>query len=114
MVRTNMLELIPNIQWGINLLICKPFIFVAPYAALNLATSGTYKSDSPMKNLIENAKKLDYGIGIGAGINIWKLQVTGKYNWAFGNVLDWNEYKSQVNGIKLSNGAFVLSAAYVF
>jgi len=112
-VYTNMLQFAPNVQWGIDLLIFKPYLFVSPYAALNLGNNLKNPTQAA-KDLVANAKKLDYGIGAGIGIDIWKFQVTGKYTWSFGNVLNWQEYYTQLKDIRLSNGAFVLSAAFVF
>jgi len=111
-VHTNMLQLAPNIQWGIDLLVMKPYLFVSPYAAVNLWTDGSDSKE--FKDLKANAKKFDYGIGAGLGINIWKFQVTGKYSWSFGNVLDFNQYITSLKDIQLKNGAFILSAAFVF
>ena len=112
-VITNMLQLTPNVQWGIDLLVCKPFLFLAPYASLNLGNS-LKNATAAASELIGNAKKLDYGFGAGLGLNVWKVQVTAKYNWSFGNVLNWSEYYSQMKNVKLSNGGFVLSAALIF
>lgn len=111
---TNMLQLVPNVQWGIDLLIFKPFIFAAPYVALNLGTDAQYKSGSAMEQLKESVKNLDWGVGAGVGINIWKIQVTGKYSWSFGNVVDWSQYAESLKNINFSNGAFILSAAIIF
>jgi len=110
---TNMLQLVPNIQWGIDLIICKPFIFAAPYAALNLSTDAQYQQGSAMEQFKETIKKLDWGVGVGAGLNIWKFQVTGKYSWSFGNVVDFSQYMESLKDIKFSNGAFILSIALV-
>ena len=31
-------------------------------------------------------KKLEYGFGVGAGIDIWKLQVSAKWFWNMGTI----------------------------
>lgn len=109
-LNTNMLQLVPNVQWGIDLIACKPFIFAAPYVGLNLGVDGT----SLTEQIKENIKKLDWGVGAGLGINVWKIQVTGKYSWSFGDVLNLQDYVQQVKDVKISNGAFILSLALVF
>ena len=36
-----------------------------------------------------DTEKLNYGIGVGAGIDIWRLQISGRYNWDLGKVADY-------------------------
>ena len=36
--------------------------------------------------LVKALNNFEWGVGIGLGINIWKLQVAGKYNWNFGEI----------------------------
>jgi hypothetical protein len=39
-----------------------------------------------VKSVLEGEKSLDYGVGIGGGINVWKLQAIVRYNWSFGTM----------------------------
>lgn len=103
-IRYNNLELVGNVQWGIDLLLLRPFIFAAPFVSYNL---------SDIKSIL-NLNKWDYGIGVGLGLDIWKLQLTAKYNWAFGGIVDWKTYKQEVGNIKANTGALMLSLAYTF
>lgn len=103
-VRTNNLQVTANVQWGVDLLIFRPFIFAAPFASYDLSALSE----------IANLKRWDYGIGVGLGFDIWKFQITGKYSWAFGGVVDWDSYKEQLGSIKANTGSFVLSLAFVF
>lgn len=68
------LQLPVNIQWGIDLMLVRPYIFAAPYVSCAIAN----KSDLTSFDY----EKFQYGIGLGAGLEIWKLQVSGKYSWA--------------------------------
>ena len=34
----------------------------------------------------DEMKKLEYGFGVGAGIDIWKLQVSAKWFWNMGTI----------------------------
>ena len=64
-----------------------PFVFVAPYGAyaIRLTENGNLTSDNTYSNQIN---KLDYGIGAGAGFDVWKIQLSFKYTWGFAQVLD--------------------------
>ena len=81
----NNLELPLNIQWGPDLLICRPFLFGGPFIGYRFKpfVNGNF-SEAEMKAL----KKFEWGVGAGLGINVWKLQVAGKFNWNFGTFAD--------------------------
>jgi hypothetical protein len=34
----------------------------------------------------EDFNTLDYGIGAGIGVDVWKLQVSARYNWSLGKL----------------------------
>lgn len=68
------LDLPVNLQYGVDLLVAKPFLIVSPFVGYRL--SG-YEQD--------NDTRLDYGCGTGLGINFWYLQLDAKYNWSFSN-----------------------------
>ena len=80
----NKLELPLNVQWGPDLLIARPFVFAGPYFGYNFKTRGKNLTEAEVKAL----NNFEWGVGIGLGINIWKLQVAGKYNWNFGTFAD--------------------------
>lgn len=81
-----------NVQWGPDLLIARPFIFAGPYLGFKL--SNTFKGtvndipETQRQDVIDGLTKVEWGLGIGLGINIFKFQVAGKYNWNFGKVSD--------------------------
>ena len=77
--RTDYIELPVNIQWGIDLLLVKPFLQVSPYVSYAIGKYGSLV-DTDWKNL----NRWDYGMGIGAGIDIWIFQIAFKYSWSFG------------------------------
>lgn len=79
------IELPVNIQWGIDLLLFRPFIQVNPFISYAIG-KGDVISDVEWDNL----NRLDYGVGLGAGVEIWKFQLTGKYSWSLGKLSDTN------------------------
>lgn len=105
-IRNNNIQIVANVQWGVDLVIFRPFIFAAPFASYNIPTTNDLSE--------VNFKRWDYGIGAGIGFDIWKLQITGKYNWAFGGVIDWNSYVNDVKNINANTGSIVVSLAFKF
>lgn len=101
------LQLPVNIQWGLDLMLFRPFIMVSPYLSYLLS------KDSGMSGLKWDTNKLGYGIGLGAGMDIWKFQVTGKYNWDLGKASEfkWDGAETFKGG---KNRGFELSLAFIF
>ena len=82
------LEVPINIQVGYNVGNndnLRPFIFAGPYVGVGAGIFGETKTTEELKT---NLKKVEYGLGIGAGIDLWIFQLTAKYNWNFGKIAD--------------------------
>ena len=103
------LQLPVSVQWGIDLMLFRPFIQVVPY--IGCVINSNLGIDNI--NLKLNADKFNYGIGVGAGLDIWKLQVSGRYNWDLGNVanFEWKGIDTFKGG---KNKGFELSLAILF
>ena len=120
----NTVQLALAAQWGIDLLVVKPFVFAAPYFAYNLSQAvkgdGAAQAEVTYQDVIQKAKdaKFDYGIGIGVGVEVFSfIQVTAKYNWGFGEFKSWKEvadnYKDK-EGYQISEATFCVSLALKF
>ncbi len=124
--KTGYAEVIANVQWGPDLLLFKPFIFAAPFVGYNVknivesigeggVSSIPQAVTAEFGDLTKTLNKFEYGLGIGAGIDVWKLQLTGKYLWNFGNITSIEEATSKIKDISTRNaGGFELSLAFVF
>lgn len=66
------LELPVSLQWGPDLLVFRPFADVSPYVGYAMGGNAT------------DVHRFEYGLGVGGGIEVWRLQITCKYNWNFG------------------------------
>ncbi len=99
------LELPVNIQWGIDLLLFRPYVQVSPFISYALS-----KGDDMDNVSWDDLNRFDYGVGLGAGVDIWKFQVSGKYNWSLGNL--GKSSNTTLNGTKLRG--FQLSLAFLF
>lgn len=82
-VSVSYLQLPVALQMGLDLVLLRPYIQVVPYVGCTIA------NDIKIKNLNMDTDKFNYGIGVGAGIDIWRLQVSGRYNWDLGKAVDY-------------------------
>jgi len=90
------LEIPVNVQWGPDLLIARPYIFAGPYVGLKVSNQfrGSGWNDTDMDTIRDGLKKAEWGLGIGLGIEIFRFQIAGKYNWNFGAIADTKQLPS--------------------
>lgn len=101
------LEFMASVQWGIDLILIRPFLDVSPFVGYGLNGWGELKGVWK-----EDANKLEYGLGLGGGLDIWRFQVTARYNWNFGNLM---KYEVGLDTLKNINfGGVTVSLAYFF
>ena len=116
------LELPVSVQWGPDLLLFRPFLDVNPYVGYALSNkfsasvAGIVLSDEGWKG----KERFEYGLGLGAGVNVWKLQFIARYNWNFGslyNVEGWDDIKPHLKDLNSKSenfGGVTLSLAFLF
>ena len=82
----------------------KPFVFAAPYGAyaIKIAENGNVGSNDGLNEIY----KWDYGIGAGAGFDVWKIQLSFKYSWGFAQVAN--------ETFPIRNKVFTVSAGVFF
>jgi hypothetical protein len=88
------------VQVPVNLL-CKFNLVVVNV----FASGGAYIGYAIDKTDISSLQKTDWGVSIGAGVEVWKFQVGARYNWALKNI-------SEVSSITLKNNRFNVSVAF--
>lgn len=81
------LEIPVQLQWGPDLLAFRPYVFAEPFIGYGL----NFKAESTLEKLennwdVANIKRWEYGLGIGAGLEVWHLQISGRYFWNFGQL----------------------------
>ncbi len=122
------LELPVSVQWGPDLLVLRPFLDVTPYVGYAIANKTQIKAD--IAGLVsaeaeskdwEGKQRFEYGVGVGGGINVWKLQVVARYCWNFGSLYEnetWNDIKDtlkeELNMDSKNFGGVTLSVAFFF
>ena len=101
------LELMASVQWGVDLILFRPFLEISPFAGYGINGSGEFK------NIWKNeGNRWEYGVGLGGGLQIWRFQVNARYNWNFGRILPLSSAKGSFNGADFSG--VTLSLAYFF
>ena len=106
-----------QIQWGPDLLFFRPYVFGEPFVGYALdmelkqvESPSVLTTDRNFKNSVIN--RLEYGLSLGAGIEIWRLQLSAKYFWNFGHLTTEDrslaeafgeEVKQKFDGLKTEN-----------
>lgn len=75
------LQLPVSLQYGPSLVVARPFVQVVPYLSYALGKSGDVGS-------WDDINRFTGGIGLGAGVDVWKLQFNIRYNWDITKVGD--------------------------
>ena len=99
------LELPLNLQWGLDLIIMRPYIQVAPFVGYDFknVVSDT-ETGNALGDITTNANKFEYGFSIGGGIDLMdRIQLSLSYNWNFGDVANLEAYKDRISGITRQN-----------
>lgn len=89
-MKTGYVEVPVQLQWGPDLLVCRPYVLAEPFVgyAVNVksvaSVAGVEKIVKDFKDL--NLNRFEYGLGVGAGVEFWRLQLAVKYFWNFGEL----------------------------
>ena len=99
-------------------MIFRPFIDVSPYIGYALASKATIETivSAPLKWDSSSIRRLECGLGLGGGIEVWRLQVTCRYNWNFGALVNADTgFQSVKEAFGERNfGGVTLSLAFLF
>lgn len=102
------LELPVSLQWGPDLLLFRPFLDVSPF--VGYAVNNDFKTVESVTQTAKTWKdewggmsRVEYGLGLGLGLEIWKIQVVARYNWNFGPL--FNASGDVASGEDLINNA---------
>ena len=84
-------EIPVQIQWGPDLLLFRPYVLAEPFVGIAVATTSNgknqldiSKSNSSLKD--SGLSRWEYGFALGAGVDIWRLQLSAKYFRNFGSL----------------------------
>lgn len=116
------LEVPVQVQWGLDLLAFRPYVFAEPFVGFRVGQNTKGEVAGKLK---DDLKKVEYGLGLGAGVDVWRLQLSVRYFWNFGKIYDKDgnvgpigdtvkdAVKDAVNNGNNFNGVMV-SAAFFF
>jgi hypothetical protein len=93
-----------NFMYRLHMADVKPFVIAGPYGAYAIrkyTKNEAVKKDDDM--YVSQIKDWDYGISAGAGFDVWKIQLSFKYNWSLDNIIK-DDKKSRNNTLSLSVG----------
>ena len=102
-----------SVQWGPDLIVARPFLDVTPYVGYAL-TNKLKAVAADQEGVTKGEKGLDYGIGLGAGINVWKLQAVVRYNWNFGTMGNLENFVGMETLENAVYGGISVNVAYFF
>ena len=120
------LELPVSFQWGPDLLLFRPFLDISPFLGYGLNYKMNYQilglegdQTSKAKDSWDLMNRLECGLGLGGGLEVWKFQFVCRYNWNFGSLLNLN---GKIDGQSILNktlkdknfGGVTLSMALLF
>lgn len=113
------LELPVSVQWGPDLLICRPFLDISPYIGYALASKMSMETLLTQQEWkTSSLQRFEYGIGLGGGIEVWRFQVLCRYNWNFGPLFSDKgklDLPHVEEALKNKNfGGVTLSVAFLF
>ena len=108
--KTGFAELSLGIQWGLDLLAFRPFVFAEPFVGYSLTGSETLSTpegntvDSINKAVNEAKNKLEYGFGLGGGLEITShIQLSCQWFWNLGSLYDQSRFDTgELTSIKPS------------
>ena len=80
------LELPVQFQLRIPLPVVRPYLFGEPFVgyALNMNTKSLQEEIKDFDKA--NISRMEYGLGLGGGVEFWKMQVSARYFWNFGSL----------------------------
>lgn len=115
-IKMDYFELPVNIQVGLDMILLRPYLQFSPY--IGYAIGKKFKSVNEAMDIDwEDLTRFNYGVGIGGGLDIWKFQLSLKYNWSFGSLGKEDKFSDAVSMKRIMNGKFnglELSLLYFF
>ena len=105
--KVSSLNLPVSVQWGPDLIVARPFLDVTPYIGYSLSNKFKGGVETVGNHDVSLDNAFEYGVGVGAGVNVWKLQAIVRYNWNFGTLGRLSDFKDiQIGDFKTENEAF--------
>lgn len=85
-------EFMASVQWGPDLILFRPYLEVSPFVGYGL---NEWSGNTSAWNSLN---RLEYGVGLGGGLQIWRFQIGARYNWTLPEI----KGPADFNGVTLS------------
>ena len=79
-------ELPVSLQWGPDLLVFRPFLDCTPYIGYAISNRLNLGFSEQAISNWDGKQRFEFGLGLGGGIEVWRLQIVARYNWNFGSL----------------------------
>lgn len=110
------LEVPVHIQWGPRFNDGNIRVFAQGSPYIGYAISKDMKDAEGNQYSWKNLNRFEYGVAAGIGIQLWRFQITGQYNWSLGNLANMDlaeqAFKDILNESNFSG--YTISLAIVF
>ncbi len=93
------LEFMASVQWGVDLILFRPYLEVSPFVGYGVNSRGDVAA------MFKSTDRMEYGVGLGGGLQIWRFQVDARYNFTFADFTGLNVESvkgADFNGVSLS------------
>ena len=91
-LKTGYVEVPVSFQWGPDLILFRPFLDVTPFVGYSVANNISW----------DGFQRMEYGLGAGIGLDLWRFQLIGRYNWNFGPLYSAARNDYNFGGVTLS------------
>ncbi len=111
------LEMPLNLQWGLDLILLRPFVQVAPCIGYSFSNNiSDTNAGNTLGSVTKDASRFEYGLSIGGGLDLLNsIQLSVTYNWNFGPVANLSAYRDRIGTIERRNARCLqVSLAYMF
>ena len=110
------LEIPVNIQWGPRFKDGDVRVFLQGTPFIGYAISRDMRDADGNQYDWKNINRFEYGVGAGLGIQLWHFQITGQYNWSFGDLTRQSQAEAEFKEMfsKSNFGGYTLSLAILF
>jgi len=102
----NYVEVPIKMMYRLHISRVQPFVFAAPYGAYSfqVTQNGNVLDDDAFYT--DQIKKVDFGIGVGGGFDVWRIQIAFKYSWGIPQVIN-DEFPVRSRVFTVSAGFFL-------
>lgn len=101
------------LQWGPDLGVVRLYAQAVPFVDFMLGGGCTGAWNPDWGQVKDNLRKAQFGVGVGGGLEFWRIQMSFRYNWGFGN---WSAVKegSPLRFDSYRRQGWTVTLAYLF